>query len=32
VATILRRAGFSDVRSTKGGMGVTRVVVGRAAP
>lgn len=31
VATILRRAGFSDVRSTKGGMGVTRVVVGRAA-
>jgi release factor glutamine methyltransferase len=31
VASILRREGFADVRSTKGGMGVTRVVVGRAA-
>jgi release factor glutamine methyltransferase len=28
VATILRHAGFRDVRSTKGGVGVTRVVVG----
>jgi release factor glutamine methyltransferase len=31
VASILRSEGFADVRSTKGGMGVTRVVVGRAA-
>ena len=31
VASILRAEGFADVRSTKGGMGVTRVVVGRAA-
>jgi release factor glutamine methyltransferase len=31
VASILRGEGFADVRSTKGGMGVTRVVVGRAA-
>lgn len=31
VATVLRDEGFADVRSTKGGMGVTRVVVGRAA-
>jgi release factor glutamine methyltransferase len=29
VATILRHAGFRDVRSTKGGVGVTRVVVGQ---
>jgi release factor glutamine methyltransferase len=31
VASILRGEGFADVRSTKGGMGVTRVVVGQAA-
>ncbi|MEX2274379.1 MAG: HemK/PrmC family methyltransferase [Actinomycetota bacterium] len=31
VASILRSEGFQDVKSTKGGMGVTRVVVGRAA-
>jgi release factor glutamine methyltransferase len=31
VGTILRDEGFADVRSTKGGMEVTRVVVGRAA-
>lgn len=30
VATTLRRAGFRDVRSTKGGVEVSRVVVGRA--
>jgi release factor glutamine methyltransferase len=30
VATILRRAGFADVRSTKGPIPVSRVVVGRA--
>lgn len=29
VAVILRRAGLAEVRSTKGGLGVTRVVVGR---
>lgn len=29
VATILRRAGYRDVRSTKGGVEVSRVVVGR---
>jgi len=29
VVTALRRAGFREVRSTKGGIGVTRVVVGR---
>jgi release factor glutamine methyltransferase len=29
VATVLRRAGYSDVRSTKGGLAVTRVVTGR---
>jgi release factor glutamine methyltransferase len=29
VATTLRRAGFSDVRSTNGGVKVTRVIVGR---
>jgi release factor glutamine methyltransferase len=29
VATIVRRAGFRDVRSTKGGVEVSRVVVGR---
>jgi release factor glutamine methyltransferase len=29
VATVLRRAGYSDVRSTKGGMKVTRVISGR---
>jgi release factor glutamine methyltransferase len=28
VATILRHAGFRDVRSTRGGVGVTRVVLG----
>jgi release factor glutamine methyltransferase len=28
VATVLRHAGFRDVRSTKGGVGVTRVVLG----
>jgi release factor glutamine methyltransferase len=28
VATLLRHAGFKDVKSTKGGVGVTRVVVG----
>ena len=31
VASALRDEGFADVRSTNGGMGVTRVVVGRAA-
>ena len=31
VASALRAEGFADVRSTNGGMGVTRVVVGRAA-
>jgi release factor glutamine methyltransferase len=30
VATLLRRAGYVDVRSTKGGLAVTRVVTGRA--
>jgi release factor glutamine methyltransferase len=30
VATILRRAGFRGVRSTKGGVEVSRVIVGRA--
>jgi release factor glutamine methyltransferase len=29
VATIVRRAGFRDVRSTKGGVEVSRVIVGR---
>jgi release factor glutamine methyltransferase len=29
VVTALRRAGFHEARSTKGGIGVTRVVVGR---
>ena len=29
IATILRRGGFRDVRSTKGGVEVSRVVVGR---
>src|SRR3990172_197045 len=29
VVTALRRAGFREARSTKGGIGVTRVVVGR---
>jgi release factor glutamine methyltransferase len=29
VGTVLRRAGFTKVRSTKGGVGVSRVVVGR---
>ena len=29
VATVLRRAGYSDVRSTKGGLAVTRVITGR---
>jgi len=31
VGAVLRDEGFADVRSTNGGMGVTRVVVGRAA-
>jgi release factor glutamine methyltransferase len=31
VATTLRRSGLSDVRSTKGGISVSRVVVGRRA-
>jgi release factor glutamine methyltransferase len=31
VSTIMRRAGLRDVRSTKGGLAVTRVVVGRRA-
>jgi release factor glutamine methyltransferase len=30
VATILRHAGYRDVRSTKGGVAVSRVVVGRS--
>ena len=30
VATILRRAGYSEVRSRKGGLGVTRVLTARA--
>jgi release factor glutamine methyltransferase len=30
VATLLRRAGYAEVRSTKGGLRVTRVVTGRA--
>ena len=30
VATILRRAGYRDVRSTKGGLEVTRVLTARA--
>ena len=29
VATVLRRAGYRDVRSTKGGLEVTRVIAGR---
>jgi release factor glutamine methyltransferase len=29
VATVLRRGGYRDVRSTKGGMEVTRVIAGR---
>ena len=32
VATILRRAGYSSVRSTKGDLGVTRVLTARAGP
>jgi len=32
VATILRRAGYADVRSTKGEIAVSRVVVGRCGP
>lgn len=31
VGTVLRAEGFEDIRSTKGGLAVTRVVVGRAA-
>jgi release factor glutamine methyltransferase len=30
VATLLRRAGYADVRSTKGGLAVTRVLTARA--
>jgi release factor glutamine methyltransferase len=30
VATVLRRAGYADVRSTKGGIAVTRVLTARA--
>ena len=30
VATVLRRAGYADVRSTKGGLGVTRVLTALA--
>jgi release factor glutamine methyltransferase len=30
VATVLRRAGFAEVRSTKGGLPVSRVIVGRS--
>lgn len=30
VATLLRRAGYGEVRSTKGGLAVTRVLTGRA--
>jgi release factor glutamine methyltransferase len=30
VAAVLRRAGFGEVRSTKGGLPVSRVIVGRA--
>ncbi len=30
VAALLRRAGYSDVRSTKGGLAVTRVITARA--
>jgi release factor glutamine methyltransferase len=29
VATVMRRAGYADVRSTKGGLEVTRVIAGR---
>ena len=29
VSTVLRRAGYRDVRSTKGGLAVTRVIAGR---
>ncbi|HJP65507.1 MAG TPA: hypothetical protein VKA30_04295, partial [Actinomycetota bacterium] len=29
VATVLRHAGFKEVKSTKGGVAVTRVVIGR---
>ncbi len=29
VAALMRRAGYRDVRSTKGGLAVTRVLVGR---
>jgi hypothetical protein len=32
VATVLRRAGYADVRSTKGGIAVTRVLTARADP
>jgi release factor glutamine methyltransferase len=30
VATVLRRSGYSEVRSTKGGLKVTRVIAGRS--
>jgi release factor glutamine methyltransferase len=32
VATVLRRAGYAEVRSTKGGIAVTRVLTARADP
>jgi methylase of polypeptide subunit release factors len=32
VATVYRRAGYADVRSTKGGIAVTRVITARADP
>ena len=32
VATVLRRAGYADVQSTKGGIAVTRVLTARAGP
>jgi methylase of polypeptide subunit release factors len=32
VAAVYRRAGYADVRSTKGGIAVTRVITARADP
>jgi len=32
VATILRRAGYDEVQSTKGGIAVTRVLTAKAGP
>jgi methylase of polypeptide subunit release factors len=31
VTAVFRRAGYADVRSTKGGIAVTRVITARAA-